>query len=175
MAVGFATLCSLARPGRPRYPVLVHRAAVLLCASFRPRLTTMPLRFANPSPPSGWIEDFHLQAVDHARHTIGIGGSLTTPPLPHHRTYGSRIRRFGGLSGHLLPQKGWPPRFGNPQPRKRFGPCFAVLSGFTVQRRRAGRTLPLVCRVASSSRARLLPASIRSGLRSDGSAYYALC
>jgi hypothetical protein len=27
-----------------------------------------PLRFANPSPPSGWIEDFHLQAVDHARH-----------------------------------------------------------------------------------------------------------
>ena len=23
----------------------------------------------NPSPPSGWIEDFHLQAVDHARHT----------------------------------------------------------------------------------------------------------
>jgi hypothetical protein len=29
----------------------------------------MPLRFANPSPPSGWIEDFHLQAVGHARHT----------------------------------------------------------------------------------------------------------
>ena len=28
-----------------------------------------PLRFANPSPSSGWIEDFHLQAVDHARHT----------------------------------------------------------------------------------------------------------
>ncbi|HTE94092.1 MAG TPA: hypothetical protein VK678_11355, partial [Bradyrhizobium sp.] len=28
-----------------------------------------PLRFANPSPPSGWIKDFHLQAVDHARHT----------------------------------------------------------------------------------------------------------
>jgi hypothetical protein len=27
------------------------------------------VRFANPSPPSGWVEDFHLQAVDHARHT----------------------------------------------------------------------------------------------------------
>jgi hypothetical protein len=27
------------------------------------------LRFANPSPPSGWIKDFHLQTVDHARHT----------------------------------------------------------------------------------------------------------
>ena len=28
-----------------------------------------PLRFANPSPSSGWIEDFHLQAVVHTRHT----------------------------------------------------------------------------------------------------------
>jgi hypothetical protein len=69
MTVDFAITCSLVRPGRPHYPVLVHRAAVLLHASFRPRLATTPLRFANPSPPSGWIEDSHLQAVDHARHT----------------------------------------------------------------------------------------------------------
>src|SRR5262245_27911506 len=69
MAMDFAIIGSLVRPGRPRYPVLVHRTAPLLRASFRPRLTTTPLRFANPSPPSGWIEDFHLQAVDHARHT----------------------------------------------------------------------------------------------------------
>jgi hypothetical protein len=27
---------------------------------------------------------------------IGIGGSLTTPPLPHHRTYGSV---YGGSMG----------------------------------------------------------------------------
>jgi hypothetical protein len=27
------------------------------------------LRFTDPSPPSGWVEDFHLQAVVHARHT----------------------------------------------------------------------------------------------------------
>jgi hypothetical protein len=27
------------------------------------------LRFTNPSPSSGWVEDLHLQAVDHARHT----------------------------------------------------------------------------------------------------------
>ena len=69
MAVDFAIICSLVRPGRPRYPVLVHRAAALLHASFRPHLAMTPLRFANPSPPSGWIEDLHLQAVDHARHT----------------------------------------------------------------------------------------------------------
>ena len=59
-----------ARPTLPAsYPVLVHRLAHLLHASFRPRLTTTPLRFANPSPPSGWIEDFHPQAAGHARHT----------------------------------------------------------------------------------------------------------
>jgi hypothetical protein len=69
MVVDFAIELSLVRPGRPRYPLLVHRAATLLHASFRPRLATTPLRFANPSPPSGWIKDFHLQTADHARHT----------------------------------------------------------------------------------------------------------
>jgi hypothetical protein len=60
----------LARPaGQASYPLLVHRAAILLHASFRPHLAATPLRFANPSPLSGWIEDFHLQAADHARHT----------------------------------------------------------------------------------------------------------
>ena len=31
-------------------------------------------------------------------HLIEIGGGLTTSPLPHHRTFGSRIRRFGRFS-----------------------------------------------------------------------------
>jgi hypothetical protein len=69
MTMDFAISCSLVRPGRPRYPVFVHRDATLLHAFFRPHLATTPLRFANPSPPSGWIEDFHLQAVVHTRHT----------------------------------------------------------------------------------------------------------
>ena len=61
-------------PTRPRvlasYPILVHRHTPLLHASFRPRLATTPLRFANPSPPSGWIRDLHPQTVEHARHTM---------------------------------------------------------------------------------------------------------
>jgi len=55
------------------YPVLVHRLASLLHASFGPRLAASvvsPLRFAITSPPSGCEEDLHLQAVEHARHTI---------------------------------------------------------------------------------------------------------
>src|ERR1039458_3341061 len=71
-------------PARPApyasYPVLVHRLASLLHASFRPRLTTSPLRFAIPSPPPGWEEDFHLQAVKHARHTTK-GHSPRAVPL----------------------------------------------------------------------------------------------
>ena len=48
MAVDFAIMCSLVRSGRPRYPVLVHRAADLLQASFRPHIAMSPLRLANP-------------------------------------------------------------------------------------------------------------------------------
>ena len=66
------------QPARPppyaSYPVLVHRLASLLHPSFKPRLTTSPLRFANPSPPSGRVEDLHLQAVKHARHTENSPG-----------------------------------------------------------------------------------------------------
>ena len=60
---------SPARPARDAsYPVSVRQVAVLLRTSFRPRLAMMPLCFANPSPPSGWIGDFHPQAIEHARH-----------------------------------------------------------------------------------------------------------
>ena len=65
----------LTRPaGIASYPVPVRQATILLHASSRPRLTTTPLRFTNPSPPSGWVEDFHLQANIHARHTKKAAG-----------------------------------------------------------------------------------------------------
>src|SRR5207249_6980176 len=66
---GFAVLCQLAPHRRPHHPVLVHRLAPLIHASFRPRLATTPLRFSSPSPPPGWAGDFHPQAVEHVRHT----------------------------------------------------------------------------------------------------------
>ena len=59
-----------ARPTRAAsYPVSVRQVMVLLHAAFRPHLATTPLRFANTSPPSGCVEDLHLQAAKHARHT----------------------------------------------------------------------------------------------------------
>jgi hypothetical protein len=102
MAVDFAIISSLVRSGRPHYPVLVHRAAVLLHAFFRPHLAMTPLRFANPSPPSGWIEDFHLRAVVHTRHTNNRAGEAgpddsNTNSLQRH--LGSGPNKSGGLGG----------------------------------------------------------------------------
>jgi hypothetical protein len=69
MDVGFAIMCSLARHRRPQIQFLSHRLTCLLHASFRPHLAVRPLRFAITSPPSDCEEDFHLQAIEHARHT----------------------------------------------------------------------------------------------------------
>jgi hypothetical protein len=84
---GFAVLCQLAPHRRPHHPVLVHRLAPLIHASFRPRLTTTPLRFSSPSPPPGWAGDFHPLAVEHVRHTKENPGSFEpgfsfVQPLP---------------------------------------------------------------------------------------------
>jgi hypothetical protein len=67
--MNFAVICPLALHRRPHHPVLVHGLALLIHASFRPCLTTTPLRFSSPSPPPGWTGDFHPQAVEHVRHT----------------------------------------------------------------------------------------------------------
>jgi len=76
---GFAAICQLARTLPASHPVLVHRLASLLHASFRPHLTVRPLRFAITSPPSGCEEDLHLPAVDHARHTTKDGHGCPVP------------------------------------------------------------------------------------------------
>jgi len=60
-------------PARPAwaasYSVSVRQVAALLHASSGPHLAVTPLRFANTSPPSGCVEDLHLQVVEHVRHT----------------------------------------------------------------------------------------------------------
>ena len=66
---------SPARPTRDAsHPISIRQVAVLLRTAFRRHLAGTPLCFAIPSPPSGWKEDFHSQAIEHAGHT--------TNPLP---------------------------------------------------------------------------------------------
>src|SRR6266481_6910348 len=54
-----------------------------------------PLCFANPSPPSGWIGDFHPQAIEHAGHTTKpLRGSARREPL----TFSSCIPPFAAVT-----------------------------------------------------------------------------
>src|SRR5260370_2353832 len=63
-------------------PVLVHRLARLLHASFRRSLAVTPLRFAITSLPSGCEGDLHPRVVEHARHTKKSRRRSTGPPGP---------------------------------------------------------------------------------------------
>ena len=54
-----------------------------------------PLRFANPLSHQTWVEDFHLQAVKHARHTRRCGRQERA-----HKLLGKRTERVF----HKLPQ-----------------------------------------------------------------------
>ncbi len=107
-------LCRLlpTRPARlASHPVSVRQVAVLLRTSFRRRLTTPPLRFANPSPPSGWVEEFHLQTVKHARHTTKIAGNRWR--LSAKRGAGGSRTHDGGFAIRCLSHLATAPRLHN--------------------------------------------------------------
>ncbi len=60
----------------PAGPALAPRIRFLfigshLCFALTSDLASrrQPLGITNPSPPSGWVEEFHLRAIEHARHT----------------------------------------------------------------------------------------------------------
>src|SRR3984893_12222536 len=61
-----------------------------ICASTRRRRCAVP---PDPRP---------VQPSTVLARSIGIGGHLAMPPLPHHRAYASVPRRFGGLSTRQL-------------------------------------------------------------------------
>jgi len=93
-------------------PVSVRQVVALSHACFSPRLTSTPWRAA----PSGWGENFHLQAALHARRTtkkrpVATGLSWSTCPNslldlsdPAAPTAGGRCRRRGAsLWAHSRP------------------------------------------------------------------------
>src|SRR5882672_10216314 len=84
--MGFAVNCQLARHRGPHHPVSYSSARVFAPRFFQAppggECYFSPLRFASPSPPSGWVEDFHLQGVGHTRHTPKRHGrSRASPPI----------------------------------------------------------------------------------------------
>ncbi len=102
-----STFCALdgygLRETRPARPTLTPYIRFLFIGSHvcstlpsDPASRRSPLRFANPSPPSGWVEDFHLQAVEHARHTIKKRG-VTLSVTPRQFVLCSRNEKLAAL------------------------------------------------------------------------------
>src|SRR5262245_37857234 len=107
--VASTTLLTFYRVCAKRGSLLANVVGVVVHDHWKPYYTiegvlhALPLRFANPSPPSGWIEDFHLQAVDHARHTKKSPGSWGSfiPVAPWQRE-----RLLGLGNGSAVPVAG---------------------------------------------------------------------
>ncbi len=117
---GYGLRCHL--PSRPAPyasdPVFVYRRVRMLHASFRPHLTMTPLRFAMTSPPSGCQKDFHLRAVDHARHTA-LGQARAPTAQLEKRKGGCHLSRPDlGEELHVAGSRGARlPRYSPPAPR----------------------------------------------------------
>jgi hypothetical protein len=102
MDMDFAVIGQLVRHRMPhiRFLFIGPYVCSTLLSVFRPRLATTPLRFAITSTPSGCEKDFHLQAVEHARHTQKRreASSKKKPPAPDQPT----TEGLPEVSGHRI-------------------------------------------------------------------------
>src|SRR5215469_1907066 len=77
----FAVSCPLVRYGRLLSGFCSSTRTFDPCFLQTPPRGGSPCIITRPSPPSGWPEDFHLRAAEHARHT-------TKPPAAADATRG---------------------------------------------------------------------------------------
>jgi hypothetical protein len=73
MDMGFVFPRTLARFRLPQIRFLYVRSQLCTALPSDPASRLTPLRFANTSPPSGCVKDFHLLGIEHARHTWSAG------------------------------------------------------------------------------------------------------
>ena len=75
---------------------LDRRAAAEALETSRIKRYTVPLNGRDVTGEILFDEFAELPTIDYERDAglIGIGGHFAVPPLPHHRAYGSRTRRF---------------------------------------------------------------------------------
>src|SRR5271156_2096715 len=77
MDMDFAVRCPLVRRSRLLFDFCPSTRTFVWCFLQTPPRGDGPCTITSPSPPSGWAEDFHLRAAEHAQHT--------TTPLPRER------------------------------------------------------------------------------------------
>src|SRR5260221_14223872 len=69
MDMDFAVSCPLVRHWRLISVFCSSTRTFVPCFFQAPPRGGSPCIITSPSPPSGWAEDFHLQAAEHAQHT----------------------------------------------------------------------------------------------------------
>ena len=117
----FAVSCPLVRCWRLVFGFCPSTRTFDPCFLRTPPRGGSPCIITRPSPPSGWPEDFHLQAAEHAQHTtkppvrrtlrVILFGRATAMPLICSRVarlpqYVTRIR-FNTQRAIALPKKGF--------------------------------------------------------------------
>src|SRR5271168_4228219 len=69
MDMDFAVRCPLVRRSRLLFDFCPSTRTFAWCFLQTPPRGDGPCTITSPSPPSGWAEDFHLRAAEHAQHT----------------------------------------------------------------------------------------------------------
>src|SRR6516162_9308563 len=106
---------------------------------------------------------------------IGIWGHLAVPPLPHHRAYGSRTRRFDGVKLGHRQESGQSWALGCWLRHDWFGPLGAAQRGFTPFRRFQGQYILDLLPHSTHESPVLLATPHRSGLRPSFPAWPICC
>ena len=87
MDMDFAVRCPLVRRSRLLFDFCPSTRTFAWCFLQTPPRGDGPCTITSPSPPSGWAEDFHLRAAEHAQHTT--------------KALRASLRRAGGSGEHL--------------------------------------------------------------------------
>ena len=80
MDMDFGISSPLVRPVLPHIRFLFVRSRLCSTLPSDPASRRRPCAQLHPSPSSGWVEDLHLRAVVHARHTAKGGMRYAFPP-----------------------------------------------------------------------------------------------
>src|SRR6516225_5285414 len=76
MDMDFAVRCPLVRRSRLLFDFCPSTRTFAWCFLQTPPRGDGPCTITSPSPPSGWAEDFHLRAAEHAQHTTGTAKAV---------------------------------------------------------------------------------------------------
>ena len=157
MDMDFAVSCPLVRRWRLISGFCPSTRTFDPCFFQTPPRGGSPCIITSPSPPSGWAEDLHLQAAEHAQHTTKPSAGGMADEGPPCRAAPRPLTGFLGCHGTCAPVVGRASGFGNEIDRSR--PCDTILAVI----RPITSCVFLPCKVLIPKRNRFNPHSSRPG------------